>query len=215
MEEKIVYFEEPGTKNTAITLQLALERAKARGIKKIVVASTRGDVAKQAAEMWAKSGIKMVVVPHQFGFMGMRFPPELVAELEKQGHAVHFGTMLFHTEHLYGINTPTVMANLLRTFCQGMKVAVEIVMMATDGGHIDVGEQVVVVTGTGRGADTAVVAIAAPSTHLGEFHITEIICKPLQTKQGPPPPKPPTQVNPQQAKVDPRQMPPIWKNDQA
>lgn len=211
MEEKIVYFEEPGAKNTAVTLKLALERARARGIKKIVVASTRGEVAKQAAEMWADSGIKMVIIPHQFGFMGMRFPPELITELEKQGHTVHFGTMLFHTEHLYGVNTPTVMANLLRTFCQGMKVAVEIVFMAADGGHVDVGEHVVVVTGSGRGADTAVVAIAAPSTRLSELHITEIICKPLQTKQGPPPPMPPPQ--PQKARINPEQMPPVWKKD--
>jgi hypothetical protein len=208
MEEKIVYFEQPGMENTETTLQLAGERAKARGIKKIVVASTRGEVAKQAARLWAKSGIKMVVIPHQFGFAGMKFPPELVTELEKQGHAVHFGTMLFHTEHLYGMNTPTVMANLLRTFCQGMKVCVEIILMATDGGHVEVGEQVVVVAGSGRGADTAVVAIASSSTRLADLHITEIICKPLQTKQGPPPPPPGQQVNLQQM---PPMMPPIWK----
>jgi hypothetical protein len=208
MEEKIVYFEQPGMENTETTLQLAAERAKARGIKKIVVASTRGEVAKQAARLWAKSGIKMVVIPHQFGFAGMKFPPELVTELEKQGHAVHFGTMLFHTEHLYGMNTPTVMANLLRTFCQGMKVCVEIILMATDGGHVEVGEQVVVVAGSGRGSDTAVVAIASSSTRLADLHITEIICKPLQTKQGPPPPLPGQQVNLQQM---PPMMPPIWK----
>jgi hypothetical protein len=208
LEEKIVYFEEHGAKNTETTLKLALERARARGIKKMVVASTRGEVAKQAAGMLKESGIKMVVVPHQFGFMGMRFPSELVSELQKEGHAVHFGTMLFHTEHFYGMSTPTVMANLLRTFCQGMKVAVEIVLMATDGGHVDAGEQVVAVTGTGRGADTAVVAVAAPSTRLGELHITEIICKPLQTKQGPPPPMPPPQSNPRQARLTPEQMPP-------
>jgi hypothetical protein len=200
LEEKIVYHEEPGIKNTETTLKLAVERARVRGIKKIVLASTRGETARLAAKLWTKSGIKIVVVPHQFGFIGMQFPPELVTELEKQGHAVHFGTMLFHTEHLYGMNTPTVMANLLRTFCQGMKVCVEIIFMATDGGHVDVGEQVVVVAGSGRGADTAVVAIAAPSTRLGELHITEIICKPLQTKQGPPPPMPPPQMPPPEKK---------------
>ncbi len=192
MEEKIVYFEEPGIENTEATLQLAAERAKARGIKKIVLASTRGETARMAARLWADSGIKIVVVPHQYGFMaGQRFTPELVQELEKQGHSVHFGTMLFHTENLYGMDTPRIMANLLRTFCQGMKVCVEIIFMATDGGHLEVGEEVIAVTGSGRGADTAVVAIAAPSTRLPELHITEIICKPLQTKQGPPPKMPP------------------------
>ena len=193
MEETIVYFEKAGLENTEATLNLALERAKARNIGKIVLASTRGDTARQFAGMLTDTGIKMVVVPHQYGFMSptQRFPTELVAELAGQGHAVHFGTMLFHTEKLYGMNTPTVMANLLRTFCQGMKVCVEIVFMVVDGGHVEPGEEVVVVTGTGHGADTAVVAIAAPSTRLQELHITEIICKPLQTKQGPPPKMPP------------------------
>jgi hypothetical protein len=192
LEEKIVYFEEPGIENTEVTLRLAAERAKARGIKKIVLASTRGETARMAARLWADNGMKIVVIPHQYGFMaGQRFTPELVQELEKQGHTVHFGTMLFHTENLYGMDTPKIMANLLRTFCQGMKVCVEIIFMATDGGHLEVGEEVIAVTGSGRGADTAVVAIAAPSTRLPELHITEIICKPLQTKQGPPPKMPP------------------------
>jgi hypothetical protein len=195
MEEKIVYFEEPGINNTETTLRLASERAKARGIKKIVIASTRGDTARQAAELWAGTGIKMVVVPHQYGFMSgtQRFPAELVTQLNQKGHKVHFGTMLFHTEHLYGSETPRVLANLLRTFCQGMKVCVEITLMAVDGGHVAPGEQVVVVAGTGRGADTAIVAIASSSTRLPELHITEIICKPLQTKtMMPPPPQMPS-----------------------
>ncbi len=141
----------------------------------------------------------------------MKFPPELVTELEKQGHVVHFGTMLFHTDRFYGVDTPTIMANLLRTFCQGMKVCVEILLMAADAGHVEIGEQVVVVSGSGRGADTAVVAIASTSTHLADLHITEIICKPLQTKQGPPPP-PPGQMPPSHMQqVNPQQTTPLWK----
>ena len=91
------------------------------------------------------------------------------------------------------------MANLLRTFCQGMKVCVEITFMAVDGGHVAPGEQVVVVAGTGRGADTAIVAVAASSTRLPELHITEIICKPLQTKtmMPPPPQMPPPPPQPE------------------
>jgi uncharacterized protein len=209
MEEKVVYYEQPGgAENTETTLKLALERAKARGIKKIVLASTRGDTARKAAALWTKSGIKIIVIPHQFGFAGMTFPPELIKELENQGHTVHFGTMLFHTDRFYGVDTPTIMANLLRTFCQGMKVCVEIILMAADAGLVDIGEQIVVVSGSGRGADTAVVAIASTSTHLADLHITEFICKPLQTKQGPPPP-PPGQMPPPPGQL--KQMPPMWK----
>jgi uncharacterized protein len=184
LEEKIIYFEESGEQNTEETLRLAAERAKARGIKKIVLSSTRGETAKLAAERWAGTGIKIIVVPHQFGFISktQKFPPELVAELNKKGHIVHFGTMLFHAEHFFGTNIPRVMANLLRTFCQGMKVCVEILLMVTDAGHVDIGENVVVVTGTRFGADTAVVAIASTSTRLTDLRITEIICKPFATK---------------------------------
>jgi hypothetical protein len=84
LEEKIVYFESPGKKNTETTLRLAAERAQARGIKKIVLASTLGDTARRAAELWAGTGIKMIVVPHQYGFFagpGDRFPADLIADL--------------------------------------------------------------------------------------------------------------------------------------
>jgi hypothetical protein len=189
MEEKIVYFEESGIENTEETLRLAAERAKARGIKTVVLASTRGDTARLAMERYDGTDIKMVVVPHQYGFgESQRFPPELITELEKKGHRVHFGTMLFHTDNFYGDRTPTIMANVYRSFCQGMKVCVEIIMMAADAGCIPVGEQVIAVTGTGRGADTAVVAIASTSTKFSDFHITEIICKPFQTRNFLPPP---------------------------
>ena len=195
IEETITYFEVPGQQNTEKTLNLAMARAKARGIKKIVVASTRGDTARLAARLFAGTDIKMVVVPHQYGFIrgGQGFPQDLIFELEQQGHRVYFGTMLFHTDDLYGTRFPSVMAMLLRTICQGMKVVHEILLMATNGGCVAAGEKVIVITGTGRGADTSVVAIAAPSTRLHELHITEIICKPLETKSwsltgGPTPP---------------------------
>jgi hypothetical protein len=194
-EEKITYFEKVGWESTEETLHLVAKRARARGITNIVLASTRGDTARLAAERFADTGIKMVVVPHQYGFTKeQRFPATLVSELQQKGHCVHFGTMLFHTEGFYGVNTPNVMGNLLRTLCQGMKVCIEIILMATDGGCVDAGEKVIAVAGTRRGADTAVVAITAPSTKLNELHITEIICKPLETKSWPVGIRPPATI---------------------
>jgi hypothetical protein len=126
----------------------------------------------------------LVVIPWQFGFGKTQpFPPELVTELEGKGHKVHFGTMLFHTEELYGSKTPQVMANLLRIFGQGTKVVVEMIMMACDGGCIEPKETVIAVAGTGVGADTAVVATAAPSNKMSKLRIHEIICKPLMVRE--------------------------------
>jgi len=180
MEEKIVYFEQPGEANTGEVLRLVKERANARQIDKVILASTRGNTARLALEAFTDTKIKLVVIPWQFGFADTQpFPMELVAEMRAKGHEVHFGTMLWHTENLYGSKTPEIMANLLRTFCQGVKVSVEITLMATDGGLVDPKEKVIAIAGTGSGADTAVVVTAAPSTKWAKLHVSEIICKPL------------------------------------
>ncbi len=201
MEEKITYYETPGQDNTGETLRLAAERAKARGINTIVLASTRGDTARQALELFEGTNMKLVVVPHQYGFgEAQRFPRELVAELEGKGHCVHFGTMLFHTDGFYGEKIPSVMATILRTFCQGMKVVHEFIMMAADGGRIETGERVIAVTGTGRGADTAALITAATSTKFHELKVLEIICKPLETKSWPAGERPPFARPPEPAK---------------
>jgi hypothetical protein len=184
MEEKIVYFEKPGKKNTAEVIQLVKARALARGINRFVVASTRGTTAKAFLEALSGTGHRLVIVPWQFGFKGedQPFPPELVSELRAKNHQVHFGTMLFHTIDFYGTSTPQAMANLLRTFGQGTKVCLEILLMACDGGCIEIGEKVIAVAGTGSGADTALVATAAPTTRLSSLCIHEIICKPVMSR---------------------------------
>jgi hypothetical protein len=183
VERKIVYFEKPGPANTDDALRLAAEEAQRRGIRTVVLASTRGDTARRAAARFAGADVKLIVVPHQYGFTETQlFPPALVAELERQGHRVHFGTMLFHTDRLYGSGSAEAMAMVLRTICQGMKVCVEIILMACDAGLVARGEEVIAVAGTRRGADTAVVAAASTSQQLQDLHIAEILCKPLQTR---------------------------------
>ena len=124
--------------------------------------------------------IDLVVIPWQFNLRKEgeenSFPQELVKELLEKKHIVHFGTMPFSTGDLYGTNTPKALANILRVLGQGMKVCVEITMMACDGGCIKMGEKVLVVAGTSSGADFAVVATAASSTQVTSLRINEIIC---------------------------------------
>ncbi len=181
MEEKIIYFEKSGKGNTAEVIRLVKERAQARGIDRFVVASTRGGTAKDFMDAVEGTDHRLIIVPWQFGFKGEEqpFPHELAGELRAKDHQVHFGTMLFHTTEFYGTSAPQAMANLLRTFGQGTKVCLEILLMACDGGCIKIGEKVIAVAGTGAGADTALVATAAPTTRLGSLRIHEIICKPL------------------------------------
>ncbi len=182
MESKVVYFEGMDPANTEIVFKLAQERAKVLGIKKIVLASTTGATARKALDFFKHDGIQLIVVPHQWDFHRPvnPFPQELVATLRESGHAVHFGTMLFHTDNLYGSSAPTLMANLLRCFSQGFKVCFEIVMMATDAGLLKSQEDLIAIAGTARGSDTALVMQAASSQHFNKIRVNEILCKPLK-----------------------------------
>lgn len=181
MEKKIVYFEEGGPENTLETFRLVQERASSLNIRKIVLASTTGATAARANDFFSKDKIKLIVVPHQWDFHRERnpFPETLIRELRREGHEVHFGTMLFHTDCLYGSNSASTLANLLRCFCQGVKVCFEIVLMATDAGLLASGEKVIAIAGTASGSDTALVMQAASSQHPNRLRINEIICKPL------------------------------------
>jgi len=181
MEGKIFYFEEGGAQNTQATLDLVRERLDRKDIKKIVLASTTGDTARRAMEIFRDQDVKLIVVPHQFDFHrdSNAFPEELAEELRRSGHQVHFGTMLFHTDEFYGSRNATMMANLLRCFCQGFKVCFEIVFMAADAGLVAGGEKVMAVAGTGRGSDTALVMQAASTQHPRRLKVHEILCKPL------------------------------------
>jgi hypothetical protein len=180
MEERIVYFEKPGQENTQAVFDVVDGALSELGIRKVVVASTRGDTARYAMDRYKGQDIRLIVVPHQYGFgPEQRFPQDLIERARKEGHEVYFGTMLFHQEKVFGQGPAQWVANFLRAFCQGIKVCVEILLMAGNAGLVEEGEQVVVVAGTGRGADTALVMTGATSGNLKGMHISRILCKPL------------------------------------
>jgi hypothetical protein len=74
-----------------------------------------------------------------------------------------------------------IIAQTLRLFGQGMKVVVEIAAMAADAGVIPADKDVLVVAGSNRGADTAVVIKPANSHLLFDMVVKEIIAKPNKT----------------------------------
>ena len=185
MEGKIVYFENPGVNNLEETLQLAKKRADELGIKTIVVATTVGATAVRATEVF--KGMKVVAVTHSAGFHGpntQELTVENRAKIEKNGGIILTATHLFSgvgaamrkkfTTYLLG----DIVANTLRLLGQGMKVVVEITVMAADAGIIRVDEDVIAIAGTGRGADYAVVVKPVNSADFFELKIKEIICKP-------------------------------------
>lgn len=184
-ESSTVYFDSPGTENTVETLRLAKARAEELGINKIVVATTTGDTGVKAAEEF--KGYKVVVVTHTAGFVApgaQELTPENRQKIEKMGATIFTGAHAFggishaarktFNTHILG----DFMANTLRMFGQGMKVAIEIGIMTADAGLISPDEEVIAVAGTVRGADTAIVLKPAHAHDVFSLRVKEIICKP-------------------------------------
>jgi hypothetical protein len=61
---------------------------------------------------------------------------------------------------------------------QGVKVGVEITLMAADAGLIPMDQAIIALGGSGRGIDAAMVIQPAHTNNLFDLYIQELICKP-------------------------------------
>ena len=164
MELKTTYFENPGKENTEEVLRIAKQRAGELGIKNILVASVRGDTAVRAID--ALQGLRVIVVTAATGCYTpniQEFTQENRQVVESRGGIVFtsthaFGGLSLAMREKFNIYVlGEVIADTLRIFGQGMKVACEIALMAADAGLVRTDEDVISIAGTVRGADTAVV----------------------------------------------------------
>ncbi|MGD9875363.1 pyruvate kinase alpha/beta domain-containing protein [Desulfococcus sp.] len=179
-----MWFDRPGRENTDRTLELAYERGKALGIEEMVVASTKGETGFKALEIF--KGFKVVVVTYHCGFkepFKSIMPADVKKSLIQKGAAVVAAThALSGVERAVankhsGIYPALLIADTLRLFGQGVKVAVEVSIMAADAGALSGGD-IVAVGGTGKGADAAVVLKPANQSDMFDIRIREVICKP-------------------------------------
>jgi len=185
LEVESVYFLEPGSANTEETLKVAKRRTEELGIKSIVVASTSGETGLKALKIFAD--YRVVVVTHTTGFQApdtQELTSQTRAKILEKG-----GTILTATHAFGGIgravrrrfNTYQVdelIAQTLRVFGQGTKVACEIVLMAADAGLIRTDEEIVSIGGTANGADTALVVKPAHTHDFFQLKVREVLCKP-------------------------------------
>lgn len=178
-----MYFQTVGKENTEETVRLALKKAAEYGIKDIVVASCGGYTAK----MLAGKVDNVVCVTHANGYAG---PGESDMPAEVRQELISQGVKMLTTTHVLsgaergisrkfsGIYPVEIMAQTLRMFGQGVKVCVEVAVMALDAGLIPYGKDILVIGGTAHGADTAVVMQPAHAANIFDSYIAEVICKP-------------------------------------
>ena len=178
-----VHFDKPGN-HTKEVLNLVKERLEKGDIKQVIVATTGGATALEAASVLKE--VNLIAVTHQAGFRSpgeIEVPNEIIQELKDKGV-----TVVTATHALAGIDravrkkhgtwlTAEIMAETLRIFGQGTKVCTEIVVMAADAGVIKM-DKLIAIGGTGRGADTAWVIQPAHSHAFFDMRMKELICKP-------------------------------------
>ncbi len=179
-----MYFEQHGKANTEETLRLAKRRVDELGIKEIVIASTTGESAFRALEIFDDA--KLTVVTYHCGF-GKPFENIMRSEAKKE--LMEKGASVISATHALsgiersiakkhsGIYPILLVADILRLFGQGVKVAVEIAVMASDGGALT-GADIVSIGGSARGSDAALVIKPSGQSDFFDLKVREIICKP-------------------------------------
>jgi hypothetical protein len=186
----IYYFDRPGEENTREAARMAVERAKAIGIRRILVASTGGSTALAFLETVKGTGIELVVVTHAVGFTKpgvWEFSEDTARTLRAAGARIVTGThalsglerALSRAQRVGGgSRTEAIAEALRRTVAVGLKVAVECTLIAADQGAIPVDEEIVAAAGTVSGADTVCVIRPAHTASFFDLQVREIVAMP-------------------------------------
>ena len=179
-----MYFDKSGKINTEMTLKKACERGKALGLNELVVASTTGDTAYKAIEIF--EGFTITAVTCHNGFKVPFKSPmgeSVRKDLESKGirvvratHALSGVERAVAKKHS-GVYPALLIADTLRLFGHGTKVAVEVAIMAADSGNLT-GDDIVSIGGSTSGADTGLILKPANQSDIFDIRIREIICKP-------------------------------------
>jgi len=184
---RTLYFHKPGPANTQACLEAAASRAAELGLSKVVLATSSGRTAMQALEFFPPDHYQLIAVRHVWGYRApanQDMAAEVEAKLQQRGvkivTAAHaFGGVGRGVRNKLGsYQIDEIMAFTLRMFGHGVKVGVEIALMAADAGLVHPDEDIVTIGGTGSGADTALVVSPSYSHSCLELKVREIIAKP-------------------------------------
>ena len=198
IKRQVYYFTEPGEENTESVIEAVSQRLEAGGVNKIVVASTSGETAiKFARSLKGKAELVSVAEAPYRREWGENWPclkPEFRQELEQLGVAIIANApYIFHSSPLDSArwadaSPERLVKETLYCFGQGMKVAVEVALLAVSCGYITPFEDVIGVGGSGKGVDTAILLRATYPACLFDknpakrLEIKEIIAMPVAKK---------------------------------
>jgi hypothetical protein len=188
-KSSITYFDTSGSQNTEAVLEVVAERVKKGGIKYVVVASDSGETGKKMLSRLNGTGVQVVVVTEA---CGSEEEGRSVMDAEVEESLRESGARVVQATHalsgversvnkkIGGASRVETIAEALRSlFGHGMKVCVEIVIMAADNAAIPCGEvEIIAVAGSSSGADTACVVRPAHSNGFFNLQVREILAMP-------------------------------------
>ena len=188
--KQISYFDKPGRENTDGVAQAVRARCEELGIRHVVVASNSGATALKLCEALQGTGAALVSVAEHAGYGGGDAPSLSVERRKEQegrgikvlvcAHALS-GVGRSITKKFGGVSHVEIIAYTLRQFGgEGIKVAVEVAVMAADAGLVPTDREIIAVGGSGGGADAAIVLKAAHMNNFFDLEIREIIAKARQ-----------------------------------
>ncbi len=167
--EKVVYFEKAGKENTKEALRIAKDKVLEHGVKKILVASTMGDSALLALDIFKETEIEIMTVG--IGTFGWTQDKEKTKVLEEAGIQAYPCTKYLNEE----------ISNSFRYFSEGVKVIIEMATLLVEDGVLTEGEEIVGIAGTVSGADTVLLLKSANIENKNMIHIQRIFCLPIHS----------------------------------
>lgn len=183
----ITYFDEQGNDYTDDLILAVKDKLDVvDNIKYVLIASTSGKSALKLRDAIGDD-ITIINVSHNVGFSGDNesdISEDMIQELENVGIKTYQGLHAFSgatrgvTNKYGGFSPLDVVADTLRMFSHGVKVAAEISIMAADAGLVPVGEEIIAIGGRAHGIDTAVILTPVNSKNLFDMKFHEIIAMP-------------------------------------
>ncbi|AZR72091.1 hypothetical protein BBF96_01000 [Anoxybacter fermentans] len=193
LKKSIYYFQQEGKQNKENVLKIVIETAQQnQQIKKIIVFTSDGEIALKLKKQLPNHQIIAVTFPYMKQFKIKKdkdyyetiipetSKKEVQNNLKKEGIILLQGVLPFE-DIIIPYNSDTKIQTInytLSLFGGGMKLCVEALIVATDSGAVEPGEEAIVMS-----ADTAIIATGSRKEWL--FHpvygmqIKEILCKPI------------------------------------
>jgi len=197
---KVYYFDEPGKQCTEGVIVAVKDAIKETKIDRLIVASTSGETALKFAKALRDEKVRIICVsePPSRQIWNDEWPcinHEIREELERLGVIIvdrvpyKFHDSVLELAKWYAPIAEHIVGDTLAFVGgQGLKVAVEVMFMAVQGGFVQPNKDVIAVAGYGGGADTAVIVKTCFPENLfshdveKRLEVREIIAMPRKKK---------------------------------